>query len=215
MTIRVVVADDHEVLRRGIKMLLADDENDIEIVGEAATGEEAVAVTEETKPDVVLMDIRMPEGDGIQAVRSIRDRCPETKVVMLSTYDNPTYVARSATAGAVDYVLKENSREYLAEAIRRAASGQDPSTDSIMYDVKKSMNSRRERLEKKDFLLTHREYQVLRHIALGLSNKEIAESLGISVETVKEHVQNILRKINATDRTQAAVWAVKEGVVGV
>ena len=84
-----------------------------------------------------------------------------------------------------------------------------------MYDVKKSMNSRRERLEKKDFLLTHREYQVLRHIALGLSNKEIAESLGISVETVKEHVQNILRKINATDRTQAAVWAVKEGVVGV
>ncbi len=211
MTIRVVVADDHEVLRRGIAMLLSDDE--IEIVGEAATGEEAVAVSEETKPDVVLMDIRMPEGDGITAVRTLRERCPDTKVVMLSTYDNPTYVARSATAGAVDYVLKERSREHLVDAVRRAASGQDPSTDSIMYGIKKSMNSRRERLEKKDFLLTHREFQVLRHIALGLSNKEIAESLGISVETVKEHVQNILRKINATDRTQAAVWAVKEKLV--
>ncbi len=211
MSIRVVVADDHEVVRRGIATLLADDE--IEIVGEASTGEEAVTVSESTNPDVVLMDIRMPECDGIRALRSIRERCPDVKVVMLSTYDNPTYVARSATAGAADYVLKGLSREYLVEAIRRAASGQEPSTDSIMHGIKKSMNSRRERLEKKDFLLTHREFQVLRHIALGLSNKEIAESLGISVETVKEHVQNILRKINATDRTQAAVWAVKEKLV--
>jgi DNA-binding NarL/FixJ family response regulator len=208
MSIRVVVADDHEVVRRGIAAMLAVE--DIEIVGEASTGAEAVTSTQALQPDIVLMDIRMPEGDGTESARAIREKCPDVKVIMFSGYDNPTYVARSATAGAVDYVLKGLSRGYLLAAIRRAVAEEGPTPDGLMHRIKHIMGSRRDRLERPNFNLTHREYQVLRHIALGLSNREISESLSISVETVKEHVQNILRKVNASDRTQAAVWAVKE-----
>ncbi|MCA9154842.1 MAG: response regulator transcription factor [Pirellulaceae bacterium] len=209
MSIRVLVADDHEVVRTGLQTLLAN--SDIEIVDEAANGEQAVQKTVKHKPDVVLMDIRMPESDGLSALETLRTKTPEIPVIMLSTYDNPTYVARSVALGAADYVLKGSSRDEIITAITRAASGDTPSDTSVLYRVKSTMSRRRERED--GVPLTNRELQVLRHVALGLSNREIGQSLNISIETVKEHVQNILRKIDATDRTQAAVWAVRRGLV--
>ncbi len=210
MSVSVVIADDHAVVRSGLNSLLMN--TDIEVVGEAEDGDQAVEQTLRCSPDVVLMDIRMGGTDGLEALERIREKSPATRVVILSTYDNPTYVARSVALGADDYVLKGTSRDKLVSSIRRVAEGQPPNSESILERVRQSMARRREGVGD-DVPLTNRETQVLRHIALGLSNREIGRSLSISVETVKEHVQNILRKINASDRTQAAVWAVKKGLV--
>ena len=211
MSITLLIADDHEVVREGVAHLLKN--SDIQIVGEATNGNEAVELTLERNPDVVLMDIRMPDSDGLSALEKIRKALPNMPVVMLSTYDNPTYVARSVALGASDYILKDLTRQDLIDAIRRAAGGEQPSEDSVIQRVSNAMSRRRVREQDSEVPLTNRELQVLRHVALGLSNREIGQSLGISVETVKEHVQNILRKIDATDRTQAAVWAVRKGLV--
>ena len=208
MSISVVVADDHEVVRSGLESLLAG--SGINIVGQATNGKEAVEEAVKHKPDVVLLDIRMPDGDGLTALDEIHRELPDTRVVMLSTYDNPTYIARSVALGASDYVLKGSSRKEIIGAIRGAASGQSPSKTGALAAVAGTM-SKRIALGDEDVPLTNRETQVLRHVALGLSNKEIGRSLGISIETVKEHVQNILRKIGVSDRTQAAVWAVRRG----
>jgi DNA-binding NarL/FixJ family response regulator len=156
--------------------------------------------------------MRMPEKDGLEALERIRKQSPQTRIVILSTYDNPTYVARAVALGASNYVLKGSSPDELVSAIKGAVAGEAPAADSLMEQVKGAM-ARRYDSDQHDTPLTNRELQVLRHVALGLSNKEIGTSLEISVETVKEHVQNILRKIDATDRTQAAVWAVKRGLV--
>jgi DNA-binding NarL/FixJ family response regulator len=210
MTIRLLIADDHEVVRHGLRCLFKD--SDITIVAEAANGAQAVTDAVKTKPDVVLLDVRMPEVDGLAALEKLRRKLPDVPVVMLSSYDNPTYVARSVALGAADFVLKGSSRNDLISAIARAAAGQGPADSSPMHHVKGAMSKRREVVDE-NIPLTNREIQVLRHVALGLSNREIGRSLDISVETVKEHVQNILRKIDVTDRTQAAVWAVRRGLV--
>ena len=210
MSIRIVVVDDHPIVRSGLVSLFEG--SDIEIVGEACDGIHAVDLVTLHAPDVVVLDIRMPEQDGIVALTHVRDAFPEIPVVMLSTYDNPTYVARAVALGANDYVLKGSPRERVISAIIDAAAGKTPPADSIMQQVRTAMAKRYD-ADNYDTPLTNREMQVLRHLALGLSNKEVGTSLGISVETVKEHVQNILRKIDATDRTQAAVWAVKQGFV--
>jgi len=210
MGIRLLVADDHEVVRTGLVNLLADTE--IEVIAEAGGGDDAVAKAREHRPDVVLLDIRMDDGDGLRALETIHEEMPEIPVVMLSTYENPTYVARAVALGASDYLLKGSSRQQIIETIRTAAEGNAPIPTSVFHKVAGAMN-RRQALGESDVSLTRRESQVLRHVALGLSNKEIGRSLGISIETVKEHVQNILRKISVTDRTQAAVWAVRKGIV--
>jgi len=210
MSIRVLVVDDHPLVRSGLAALFEGSQ--IEIVGEANDGDEAAAAALQHRPDVILLDIRMPEHDGIEALAKIRKSLPEARVVVLSTYDNPTYVARAVALGACDYILKGSPRQKLLSAIENAAAGEKPGPDSILHQVKTAMDKRFD-AENHDTPLTNREMQVLRHVALGLSNKEIGTSLTISVETVKEHVQNILRKIDATDRTQAAVWAVKQGLV--
>ncbi|NLX97769.1 MAG: response regulator transcription factor [Rhodopirellula sp.] len=210
MSIRLLVADDHEVIRTGLASLLAG--SDIEIVAEAANGKEAVQKAEEVKPDVVLLDIRMPDGDGLATLEKLRTKVPESRVVMLSTYDNPTYIARAVALGASDYVLKGSTREAIIDTITAAAQGESPSRSGELRRVAGAMKIRQV-IDDDDVPLTQRETQVLRHVALGLSNKEIGRSLEISVETVKEHVQNILRKIAVSDRTQAAVWAVRKGLV--
>lgn len=210
MPIRLVVADDHEIVRTGVVSLLADPE--IEIVAQAANGPEAVRMVKEHQPDVLLLDIRMGDGDGLTALEEIGREARGTRVVMLSNYDNPTYMARARALGAVDYILKGATRESILGCIRAAAAGQAPSEHGEMRHVAGQMETRA-RSTNPDITLTQREMQVLRHLALGLSNKEIAASLEISVETVKEHVQHLLRKMDATDRTQAAVWAVRNGVV--
>ncbi len=210
MAISVLVADDHEVVRTGLRSLLAGSE--VQIAGEAATGDEVLNATRELNPDILLLDIRLPPTSGIAVLEQIRAEMPEQNVVMFSTYDNPTYVARCIALGAKDYLLKGLSRPALIEAIVRVATSKMPSEGSIMAKIQGQMARRRAPVED-DIPLTAREMQVLRHVALGLSNREIGRSLGISIETVKEHVQNILRKVDVTDRTQAAVWAVKRNIV--
>jgi len=210
MTVKLLIADDHEVIRKGLAILLAG--SDMEIVAEAANGAEAVTMAEQHNPDVVLLDIRMPDGDGLATLEKLRAKVPDTAVVMLSTYDNPTYVARSVALGASDYVLKGSSREDLITTLQAAAAGESPSRAGELRRVATAMKLRQV-IDDDEVPLTQRETQVLRHVALGLSNKEIGRSLEISVETVKEHVQNILRKIAVSDRTQAAVWAVRRGLV--
>lgn len=210
MTINVLVADDHEVVRSGLVSLLRD--TNIKIVAEAATADEAVEKTRKHHPHVVLLDIRMNDADGLEVLEQIRTQNPDTRVVMLSTFDNPTYVARAAALNASDYLLKGSARQEIIDAINRAASGQPAAPESILNRVRGTMTRRREGADG-EMPLTNRELQVLRHVALGLSNREIGRSLNISIETVKEHVQNILRKVDVADRTQAAVWAVKRGLV--
>jgi DNA-binding NarL/FixJ family response regulator len=210
MSIRMMVVDDHEVVRTGIASLLAD--SDVEVIGEASGGDAAVEMAHQLNPEVILMDIRMPEGDGLTALDRIRSEMPEIRIVMLSTYDNPTYMARARALGASDYVLKGADRETFLNTIRAAAEDKAPSVHGVMRPVAQKMATRAIDVEG-DASLTQRETQVLRHLALGLSNREIGKSLSISIETVKEHVQNILRKIDATDRTQAAVWAVRRKMV--
>ena len=209
-SVRVVVADDHEVVRCGLVNLL--DGTDVEIVAEASSGEAAVRLAMKHKPDVILLDIRMaPGNDGLKALEKIRNDAPTVRCIMLTSFDNPTYIARAVASGAHDYILKGCSREELLESITGAASGQLPVRAGELRRVATTMANRVVTPDP-DVPLTQREMQVLRHVALGLSNKEIAQSLTISVETVKEHVQNILRKLAVSDRTQAAVWAVRRGL---
>jgi DNA-binding NarL/FixJ family response regulator len=210
MSVKLLIADDHEVVRTGLVSLFNG--SDVKVVAEASTGAEAVKMTAKHNPDVVLLDIRMPEVDGFEALEKIRAANSKPKVVMLSTYDNPTYVARAVALGASDFMLKGASRQDLIAAIVAAAAGKSPSRVGELQKVATAM-SKNAQAPGGDVPLTNRETQVLRHVALGLSNKEIGRALTISIETVKEHVQNILRKISVTDRTQAAVWAVRKGLV--
>ena len=210
MSIRLLICDDHQVIRTGLASLLAG--TDIEIVGEADNGKETLRLAQKLKPDVVLLDIRMADGDGLATLEKLRAKAPECKVVMLSTYDNPTYIARAVALGASDYVLKGSSRDDIVATIVATAQGESPSSTGELKKIAGTMKVR-QAVDDDDVPLTQRETQVLRHVALGLSNREIGRSLEISVETVKEHVQNILRKIAVSDRTQAAVWAVRKGLV--
>lgn len=210
MSIKLMIVDDHEVVRSGLSSLLSG--SDIDVVAEASNGQEAIDKARKHKPNVILMDIRMPEVDGLAALETIHGEMPDTKVVVLSTYDNPTYIARAVALGADDYLLKGSSQTDLVESIRAVAAGRETKGSAELRRIAGTMNTKSV-TENEEVSLTQRETQVLRHLALGLSNKEVGRSLSISVETVKEHVQNILRKINCTDRTQAAVWAVKRGLV--
>ena len=210
MTIKLLIVDDHEVVRSGLKSMLAD--TDLKVVGEAASGEAAVKLVSKQKFDVVLLDVRMPEGDGISALGRIKLEKPSLPVLMFSNYDNPTYVARSVALGASGYLLKGIGREKLIEAIQLAAGGENIWTRDELRRVTGALATPRLTADV-EVPLTQRESDVLHQLAFGLTNKEIAQALNISYETVKEHVQHILRKIGVTDRTQAAVWAVLKGLV--
>ncbi|MHB1037416.1 MAG: response regulator [Pirellulales bacterium] len=210
MSIKVLIADDHEVVRSGLKSLVEGSE--IKIVAEASTGQEAVRIALSKKVDVVLLDIRMPDGDGLNVLGRIKLDKPELPILMLSTYDNPTYIARAVALGASGYLLKGCSREDLIKAIEVAASGETVWTRDELRRVTGALATPRLATDV-EVPLTKRESEVLRQLAFGLTNKEIAQALNISYETVKEHVQHILRKIGVSDRTQAAVWAVRKGLV--
>ncbi len=210
MSIKILIADDHEVVRLGLKSLVAD--TDIEVMSEATSGEEACRFALELDPDVVLLDVRMANGDGLTALGRIKLERPEMPVLILSTYDNPTYVARAVALGAAGYILKGAGREKLVEAIRTVARGENAWTRDELRRVTGALATPRLNADV-EVPLTQRESEVLRQLALGLTNKEIAQALHISYETVKEHVQHILRKVGVSDRTQAAVWAVRKGLV--
>jgi DNA-binding NarL/FixJ family response regulator len=208
--IRLLIADDHEVVRSGLKTLVAGTE--VKVVAEVSTGAEAVKYALENELDVVLLDIRMPDGDGLTALGRIKLDKPDMPVLILSTFDNPTYVARAVALGASGYVLKGCTRDQLLSTIRAAAAGESAWTREELRRVTGALATPRLTADV-EVPLTQRESEVLRQLAYGLTNKEIAQTLHISYETVKEHVQHILRKIGVTDRTQAAVWAVRKELV--
>ena len=210
MTKSVLVVDDHSVTRTGLKILLQG--SDLEILREASKGSEAFDILKETTPDVVLLDIRLPDEDGLKVLVRLKKEYPDLPIVLYSAYDNVTYVARGVALGASGFVLKSASRDRLIEALSVAASGQPAWTREDLRHVTGPMNISRTDQEI-DIPLTHRESEVMRQMAHGLTNKEIAQMLSISYETVKEHVQHILRKLGVKDRTQAAVWAVKRKFV--
>jgi DNA-binding NarL/FixJ family response regulator len=210
MSISVLIVDDYEVVRDGLVALLADPE--IEVVGQAATGAEALRLAAQIHPQIVMLDVRMPDIDGFQIMRQIAELSPDSHIVVLSAFDNPTYVARAVTLGASDYILKGARRDEMISSIKAIARG-DRSRHSALWRKIEGILRSASGVALSHAELTVREAQVLRHLALGLSNKEIGLSLDISIETVKEHVQNILRKMHVVDRTRAAVEAVKHGLV--
>jgi DNA-binding NarL/FixJ family response regulator len=211
MAIELLIADNHEVVRAGIKALVEG--TDINVVAEADSGNAAVQLAAKLRPNLVLLDVRMPDGDGLNCLARIKLEMPDTPVLMFSTFDNPTYIARSVALGAAGYLPKSASRGELIDAIRAAASGETIWSREELHRVSGVLTPPRGGVDEVEVPLTKRESEVLKQLAFGLTNKEIAQALGISYETVKEHVQHILRKIGVSDRTQAAVWAVRKDLV--
>jgi DNA-binding NarL/FixJ family response regulator len=208
--IRLLVADDHEAVRCGVKALLEGTE--IKVVAEAANGQAAVKCAVETDVDAVLMDIRMPDGDGLTALGRIKLDKPDLPIILFSAFENPAYVARAVAMGAAGSLLKDCTRDELIEAIRAAAAGENLWTQEELRRLSGALRTPRAGGDL-EISLSEREGEVLRQMAYGLTNKQIADTLNISYETVKEHVQNILRKTGLTDRTQAAVWAVRNNLM--
>jgi DNA-binding NarL/FixJ family response regulator len=198
------------MVRLGIASLLKH--SDIEIVAEASTGAEALEAVNEYKPDVLLLDVRMPDGDGLQVLGRVRLENPDIPILLLSHYDNPVYVARAVAMGANGYLLKGVDREELLQAIQSAAKGETTWTREQLRRVTGALATPR-MVTDVEAPLTEREGEVLRYLSDGMTNQQIAAAMRISYETVKEHIQHILRKVGVTDRTQAAVWAVRKGLV--
>ena len=208
--IRLLVADDHEMLRGGVKAMLAD--TDIKVVAEAATGQAAVKCALEHEVDVVLLDIRMPEGDGLTALGRMKRDKPNLPVLMFSGYDDLTCVALAVALGASGYLLKDCTRDELVHAIRKVAAGERIFNRTELRRTASALSTRRLAADV-EVPLTEREGEVLQQLAKGLTNKQIAEALHIGDETIKEHVQHIFRKIGVNDRTQAALWAIRKELV--
>jgi DNA-binding NarL/FixJ family response regulator len=210
--IRVLIADDHAVVREGLRLFLTEESDAVEVVGEAADGAEAVALAERLRPDVILMDLIMPRHDGIAATRLLREKGVTSRVVILTSFADDKKVREAIQAGAIGYLMKDLLRRELMAAIRSAAQGvptlhpeaqqhlmrhvANPSSDDTLLDT-----------------LTERETDVLRCIARGLSNKEIAADLHLSVGTVKGYVSAIFGKLGVADRTQAALYAARQGLI--
>jgi DNA-binding NarL/FixJ family response regulator len=210
MPIRLLIADDHAVVRAGVMSMLR--ETDITVVAEACDGAQALLMAQKHRPDVVLLDVRMPEVDGMSCLPKLRAELPNTAVVIFTAYDNPTYIARAVALGAAGYLVKNASQAELISALQQVATGETLWSRENLRRVSGAISNSRSSNEL-EVPLTKRESEVLKQLALGLSNKEIAQALNISYETVKEHVQHVLRKLGVSDRTQAAVWAVRKGLV--
>jgi len=211
--IRVLIADDQALFRRGLHVVLGG-EDGIEVVAEAENGEEAVERARELAPDVVLMDVRMPRLNGIEAARQIRAEVPTTKILMLTVSDEEDDLYEAIKAGANGYLLKEISVEEVAESIRAVVQGQSLLSPSMASKLLNEFNALVKRAEDKQHfagpVLTNREMEVLRLVAKGMSNREIATDLYISENTVKNHVRNILEKLHLHNRMEAVIYAVKE-----
>jgi DNA-binding NarL/FixJ family response regulator len=213
--IRLVVADDHEVIRSGFGALL-DGEPDFTVVGTAADGTEAVRVCREARPDVVIMDIRMPRTDGIEATRQLMLSDPRPKVLIITTFDLDDYVFEALRVGASGFLLKDVTAERLFEAVRVIAAGEAllaPTVTRRLISQFASLHSARTSPSTALSVLTPRETQVLQLVAEGLSNQEIAQRLTVTDETVKTHVSRMLAKLGLRDRTQAVVAAYENGLV--
>ena len=207
--IKVLIADDHTVVRKGIRALL-ETEPGITVVGEAADGEDAIHKALALKPDVILMDLVMPKLDGVQAIKELREKLPEIKVLVLTSFAEDRRIVAAIEAGALGYLLKDSSPEDLVRAIREVHRGESSLHPKVAQQLVKKLQRPAEEPEREE--LTARERKVLALIARGLSNREIARELSISEPTVRTHVSNILRKLGLKSRTQAALYALKEGL---
>jgi two-component system, NarL family, response regulator LiaR len=215
VTIRVAIADDHAVVRQGLRTFL-ELQDGMDVVGEAADGEEAVALVERTAPDVVLLDLVMPRVDGLEAIRRIREHAPATRILVLTSFADDHTVLPAVRAGAAGYLLKDVQPPELAGAIRTVHAGEAllaPSVATMLVEQLAAEDGPAAR-DDDGHHLTPRELEVLAELARGRANKAIAFELGVSERTVKTHVSNILGKLGFTDRTQAAVYAVEHGLVG-
>jgi DNA-binding NarL/FixJ family response regulator len=208
--ISLLVAYPKELIRAGLRAMLA--KSPVKIVGEATAAASTLTLAKKHKPAVILLDAAIPGGDAFELVTKLNKTQPATKFILLSALDNPTYMARARAVGAANCLLKSVSEKELVTAIENAAAGKSAMEAGPFRDVGASLSGRGNSATSAA-RITPRESDVLSHVAFGLSNDEIARSLGISVETVKEHVHNVLRKLAVNDRTQAAVWAIKAGVV--
>jgi NarL family two-component system response regulator LiaR len=208
--IRIIIADDHAIVRKGIRAVLRN-VPDIDVVGEAATGWEAIAEVEKLQPDVVLMDLAMPELDGIEAIRRIMNDHPEVRILVLTSFASEDKIFPAIKAGALGYHLKDSTPEELMEAIRQVHHGESSLHPVIARKVLQELSRPSEHPPTPD-PLTPREVEVLRLVAQGRNNQEIAEELVISETTVRTHVSNILSKLHLASRTQAALYALREGL---
>jgi two-component system, NarL family, response regulator DegU len=219
---RLAIVDDHKLTRESLQNMLSD-ETDIEIVGEAANGRQALLLCSRLKPDLILMDVRMPEMDGLAATKEVKDRYPETSVMMLTMHENPDYLLEALKAGAAGYVLKDAPQKEIIEAVRRIRNGESPLDPELAARLLRRLASEGEmRKVKRDSLeavpltepLTLRELEVLGLMKLGRTNRQIAADLVISLGTAKNHVEHIISKLGVSDRTQAVVKALELGILG-
>ncbi|BDG45081.1 response regulator transcription factor [Parageobacillus sp. VR-IP] len=224
MKTRIAIIDDHQLFREGIKRIL-EFEEEFEVVADGADGSEVLSIVEQYRPDIVLMDINMPNINGVEATKQLVETYPETKVVVLSIHDDENYVMRALQTGATGYLLKEMDADTLIEAVKVVAEGGSYLHPKVAHNLireyrrlasgKDESKIRKQEVRRPLHLLTRRECEVLQLLADGKSNRGIGEALYISEKTVKNHVSNILQKLNVNDRTQAVVVAIKNGWVEV
>jgi DNA-binding NarL/FixJ family response regulator len=218
---RLAIVDDHDLAREGIKDMLAD-ESDIEVVGEASNGREALLLCSRLNPDLMLMDVRMPEMDGLAATQEIKQRYPSISVLVVTMHENPDYLLEALKAGAAGYVLKDASQEEVVAAVRRVREGESPLDPELAARLLRRLASegtgrggaRARRGQSSMEVLTPRELEVLNLMKLGLTNRQIAHDLVISLGTAKNHVEHIIAKLGVSDRTQAVVRAIELGILG-
>jgi DNA-binding NarL/FixJ family response regulator len=208
--VSILLVDDHAIWRGGVRSML--DDTEFEVIGEAASGREALEQVAQLRPRIVLLDIRMAGGDGLEALRAIKNEYSNTSVVMLTTYDNPTYMARAVAGGASGYVLKGVDRGELLHTLRSVANGESLLSSAELQRSLRGITP--DSVGQNDLIhpLSEREIEVLRLVATGLSNREIAPLLFIGESTVKTHVEHIIAKLGVSDRVQAAVWAARQGL---
>ena len=215
-TTRLLIADDHDLIRDGLRGML-EGEPDFEVVGDAANGREALALCRALRPDLVLMDVRMPEMDGLEATRAIKREHPEIGVIIATMHDNPDYMYEAVKGGAAGYVLKDASRDELITAVRKALDGELPmDPDLAARLLRRLADEARERgapSSEPELTLTPRELEVLKLLAQGRTNGGIAQSLGISTGDVRIHAKRVIAQLGVSDRTQAAVRAFELGIV--
>ncbi|MCJ7832597.1 MAG: response regulator transcription factor [Actinobacteria bacterium] len=211
MAIRVAIADDHSLVRQGLRRYLETAEG-IEVVGEASNGIELLDLIEKESPEIALVDIRMPEMDGLEAAREIRERFPDVGVIMLSAYDDRQFVVEAVRSGARGYVLKARDAEHLIQTVRLVASGNMVIDPQLVVALAEELSDAKEKDRKAD-TLTAREVEVLQLLAFGHTNRDIAEKLFISPDTVKTHLEHIFEKLGASDRTAAVAEALRRRLI--
>jgi NarL family two-component system response regulator LiaR len=210
--ITVLLVDDHAVVRQGLRTFL-DTQDGIQVVGEAENGLQAVELTLQTAPDVVLMDLIMPDMDGVEATRQVKTASPRTQIIIFTSYYKDEHIFPAIRAGALSYILKDANPAEVANAVRKAARGEAVINSRVAARLVQELQGIKDEPLNPFAELSDRELEVLRLIAGGKSNKEIADDLVISEKTVKSHVSNILSKLHLADRTQAAVYAWNQGIV--